>query len=77
MDVKDIIWHLENFINTNKGWSGFLEGLTKFFAQWDDYLKWVQEKPGEGEGGFAQGAGTLKDLFAGSSSKPAPEQPAN
>lgn len=75
MDVKDIIWHLENFINTNKGWSDFLGGLTKFFSQWSDYLKWVQEKPGEGEGGFAKGAGVLKDLFAGSSTKPA--QPAN
>lgn len=64
MNVKDIIWHLDNFINTNKGWSGFLEGLTKFFAQWDNYLKWVQEKPGEGaEGGFAQGAGTLSSVF--------------
>ena len=79
MNVKDIIWHLDNFINTNRGWSDFLGGLTKFFSQWDDYLKWVQEKPGTDEklGGFAQGAGKLQELFAGSSSKPAPEQPAN
>ena len=65
MDVKDIIWHLENFINTNKGWSDFLGGLTKFFSQWDDYLKLVQQKPtDEGElGGFANGAKTLSSAF--------------
>ena len=64
MDVKDIIWHLENFINTNRGWNDFLGGLFGFFGQWDDYLKWVQEKPGQGEGGFAAGAGTLKNLLS-------------
>ena len=33
MNVKDIIWHLDNFVNTWKGWNGVIDGLTKFFEQ--------------------------------------------
>lgn len=33
MDVKEIITHLDNFVNTFKGWKGFLGGLVKFFGE--------------------------------------------
>ena len=33
MDVKEIITHLDNFVNTFKGWNGFLGGLVKFFGE--------------------------------------------
>lgn len=58
MDVKDIIWHLDNFINTNKGWKDFLGGFFGFFAQWDDILGDVK---GTNPGGFTNGATTLRE----------------
>ena len=35
MDVKEIITHLDNFVNTFKGWNGFLGGLVRFFGVGD------------------------------------------
>ena len=33
MDVKEIITHLDNFVNTWKGWGKFLGGLVEFFGE--------------------------------------------
>lgn len=32
MDVSTIIWHLENFQDTWKGWNDLITGLTGFFG---------------------------------------------
>ena len=54
MDVKEIIMHLNNFVNTWKGWGGFLGGLVKFFGE-GGVLKSIDTWQGAGD--------ALKGLF--------------
>lgn len=54
MDVKEIIWHLQNFQNTWKGWDGLISGLTGFFSQFNDLEKVAEP--------FTKGAETISGL---------------